>query len=227
MHWRTKYTRKTCTKIAEPAPGYCYEIVARDFGTPLKVYETTPTEKRHLIASLPAPDNAAVMVAEREWEVQLRRQHDAENFCKVIEERNNGPKVSFLVTVPEHQALTAQEAFNYLYGTVLDMRMIQQAEEEIETTGLLHRPSLWKAVRAVNTDLHERGDQPLMKELPLLGPPMNGRDALVLTLFLQTHYRWDGEDNLPRALWKERGEIWSDIAEANRELMAPRYIRVA
>ena len=212
-------------------PGYRYEIVARQFNAPLKVYETTPANGRRVIASLPPPDNAAIMVAERAWEMQLRIMNQGEDFTKVLEERNNGPRVSFLLTVPKDQALTAQETFSHVYGTVLDLRMVQQPDESVETTSLLYRPSLWKAVLAVNNDLRQRGETRLMKELPLIGGIMSGQEALRLTLFLQTHYRWAyGEDEQPTAaVWAERGELWNDIAEANTPLMerAPRAARAA
>lgn len=223
MHWTTKYTRKSHTKVANPAPGYQYEIVAREFDKPLKVYETTPTQRRHVIASLPAvPGNAAVLVAERAWEMALREQHEIDDWKQAVVDRNNGPSVSFLVTVPEEQAVTVQETLDGLYGVVLNIRMAQQPDETIATTAILPRPSLWKAIRAVNQDLESRDEQPLMAELPILGGPLNGKQALTLTLFLQTHYRWQGEDQEPEALWAARDDIWTDIAHANQKLMAPR-----
>lgn len=221
MHWTTQYTKKTRTKVAEPAPGYRYEIVARESAEGLKVYETTPSEKRHVIASLPL-DNAAVLIAERAWEMQQRFANDAEGWSKIVDQRNNGPTTSYVVTVPENQSLTVQETLDCLYGTVLDIRMLQAEEPGMETTTVLHRPDVWKAVLAVNEDLKRRGLQPLMEELPLLGGPLRGEEALTLILFLQRHYRWTGDREEPVAIWPETGLSWTEIAEANRRLMARR-----
>ena len=219
MHWNTKHAKRCLMMWAEPQPGYRFEVTARDTDDMARAHAATPDQKRHQIASVPTME-IAILAAERVWEVEFRKQQTAEQMKAVNQARAEGPAVRYVLDVTEPQAMVAQYCLETLYGTVVSMRMLQDDTEDAPSTALLHPPSLWRAVRAVNVDLAARGEWPPMRDILMEASP-GGAANHELTMFLQNNFCWEDEE-LVEAIWPRRGVVWADLASDHPALFDTR-----
>ena len=233
LQWTRNHSRSGDYMTAWTPTGHRFRISITETAAPVRLtMKKWPRGAEKLIAKTPTID-LAILCAEQLNIFNLRHrarpkedskylEHEQQSAAKELEQIRNGPKVRFVIEVPEQHSMLVQE-------TIAELPAISHIApcpplSPLDIGACVPPLSIHDAVRRVNQDLEAMGLSPVLKRPESLGRPDHPEKWLD---FLHQEYLWTnspecsdlGKRSIRRRLWGSTPDEWRETAAKYPEIM--------